>query len=153
MSVDTDAILFYGIIERNEDEWREASGLSDEHHNYYDIDANIDAAIGFDRYGDPHWDYPQDSEEYRERKERYDRYVDAEMALGCRYGTHCHAESPMYFICASDSLLTANRGYPVRVSELKADPSWDVDIERYCEMLNIPLKKEMLGWHLASYWG
>jgi len=72
--------------------------------------------------------------------------------LGITIDSHCHREYPEYFVCISDSFISATRGNPevIKFDELKKTE--DINkLKDFCELMGLKYKEPK--WYLASFWG
>lgn len=74
-----------------------------------------------------------------------------EKASGIEIIHHCSNEHTMYIVAIADSVVTAWRGYPKKISSLEIGPNWDEQIESFCKIMKLKYKKP--HWLLCSYWG
>ena len=128
MGISTDAILYYGV-----DVWNPEEDVDD---------WLLKAVMATD---DPDEDEGED-----------DLYEALEKACrgreGVGWGTHCHHDYPIYYLCTFER--RANRGYPSPIGVNTEEPHRDhVALIRLLRDLKAPdavIKK--VGWYLASDW-
>jgi hypothetical protein len=143
MGVTTDAILFFGI-DLGEDEGEFA---------WLDSEKDLDASD----YIAEKMGVPRPDCEYSGNEQLYSAYWKKKREimeqLGCDIDYHCTSELPLYYVYLTDFIITANRGYPEKVSQVTVRYPSEENIEklkRFCELCDIDW--EQPSWHLASYW-
>jgi hypothetical protein len=75
----------------------------------------------------------------------------ANKEAGCKIGSHCHIDYPIYFACISASWTRATRGCPEEITTLEVEPDWEQKLRKFCEVLGFEFQEPK--WWLASDWG
>ena len=136
MGQSTDAILFYGF-------------LIDEENDYpFMGDIDVEDFIS-EKYGLAKPDLP-----YDENKEFYHEHWKINTALlksiPVDINTHCSCDYPMYYVHIKSSKTTAYRGYPKKIDSLEVGIDWDEQLQIFCNLTGIEPKE--FGWYLVSLW-
>lgn len=66
-------------------------------------------------------------------------------------GFHCNGEDPMYFLAVSETLVTANRGYPSKVKTVLVKPEWRSELKQFCDWMGIKFQEP--AWWVTSILG
>jgi sulfatase maturation enzyme AslB (radical SAM superfamily) len=137
MGTSTDAILFYGF-HADEGEWDDFFG--EEWENTFAAKVGTpEPVVGFDteKHKAEHVAF------WRARK----KLVEAEP---CEVDSHCSGECPMPYVCVKASKTKACRGYPQEIKSLTVEPEWEIQLNKFCELMNIPWQEPR--WWLVSDW-
>lgn len=162
MGISTDAVLFWGLCDSEENHWANLGRDWEDPDNVEDTDDLDDweevYAIRMGLEAPP--------EPYEEHKDKYPPFWDAKSKLvedsGCAIDYHCCDESRMPYVSVSESLVMASRGFPVEVGNfhsgqrdgadlLKVDLGWDAKLRRFCEVMGIKYSEPR--WWLVSWMG
>jgi hypothetical protein len=97
------------------------------------------------------------TEEYEKAKEKYSQYWkevrEAAKKIPCEFRLHCSYDYPMHYACVSESLLSADRGYPtiIEPEHFIIKPTWHKDLKYFVELFGLTWSEPK--WHLASLYG
>lgn len=68
--------------------------------------------------------------------------------------SHCSDRCTMYIVAIAGTKITAWRGNPVRIEDLRCDPAWGNKLTAFLEKYSLVGKTDGApGWWLASWWG
>lgn len=163
MGTSTNAILFYGFTFGEEKPWVEdlESEDSQDEEGWEEAYAK---AMGLERPEEPFppgvrnpktYNYDHTPEE-QPVIDRYRAFWDAKRKLveksGVEIGTHCSCDYPMYYVCVSESELTAHRGDEQEVKSLDVDEDWDEKLKAFCKTMKIKIGNKKPRWWLVSNW-
>lgn len=135
MGVTTNAVLFYGYC------WQE--------------ETNMPWTIGDD-------EPPDVEEEWEDRyllaichgqppKDYGDRIKLVKKST-CIVDSHCAGTCPMPFVAVRASVITAHRGDMKEVKSLDVGKTWDDDLDKFCELMEISTEGQKPRWWLVAYW-
>jgi len=133
MGVSTNACLFYGICEMDEDDWRLPDDLAgkvgeeseEKMYSCYDFWNNI----------------------------TYEKQDELEEQLGVCVSTHCSGDYPLMLVAVKKSFIIANRGCPETAIMCEITEEDKNNLTKMAYILHILEDKRNFGWWLASYWG
>ena len=152
MGVSTDAILFWGLCDNDENHW---VNLGREYDDPDYVEATDDSEEDWEEVYAARMGLEAPPGPYGEHKDKYPPFWTARDKLvedsGCRIDYHCSDRCPMPFVAVSESVVIASRGYPVEMKSLKVKPEWEAKLRRFCEVMGIKWSEPK--WWLVSWWG
>jgi len=162
MGVSTDAILFFGALIPDKDEdpylpypWDHDEDDEKGETDWQDLLAEKHG-VAYPTHLAKLKDWtPEQQDEYRAYSKKRSEIVSA---LGCRLGSHCSSECPMYYVAVADRVFRAHRGYGVEIEpERMVVPQRDVEkVKRFLIELGYTAEQVehwRIGWWLVSDWG
>lgn len=169
MGQSTNAILFYGYCwdEETRQPWNigkdydETKNDDEEWEERYARLRGVTApAVAYpNRRGKDGYSMPKD-EEYtpaelaakNEHRAHWDAKRSLVEASGVEIDTHCSGECPMPFVSIRASKTVSYRGSMSEITSLAVDPSWDVKLREFCELMGIKTDGMKATWWLVSDW-